>query len=353
MADQDMEKTEQATPRRQQDVREKGQVAKSREISSLAVLLTGTAALYYLFPRIYSNLLELTSNVLGSSGSIELTADNFFPFWSGILTKAFFTMLPFLIIVTLAGIASNILQFGFVFSTKALGVNFERLNPAQGIKNIISLRSIMELVKSVLKIVIVGYTAYTLIRREFHNFPLLIDGDINYILSYTGHLTIKLIIWTGIVMAILAGIDFGFQKWQHMKNLRMTHQEIKEEYRQQEGDPLIKSRIKSMQREVARKRMMAAVPKADVVITNPTHFAVALSYKHGEMDAPRVVAKGAGFIAEKIKEIARDNSVTVVENKPLARTLFRVVKIGEEIPANLYKAVAEILAYVYKLKRKA
>src|SRR3990170_1302085 len=272
MADQDMEKTEQATPKRQAESREKGQVAKSPEVSSVAVLMAGTAAMYYLLPGVYTNLLDITSNVLGSSGTIELTTDNFYPFWSGILRKVFFT--------------------------------------------------------------------------------LLLDADVNYIFSYMGHLTLKLVIWTGIVILILAAIDLGYQKWQFAKNLRMTREEVKEEYKQQEGDPLIRSRVRSMQREMARKRMMADVPKADVVITNPTHLAVALAYKHGDMNAPKVVAKGAGIIAEKIKEIARSSNVTVVENKPLARTLYKIVKIGDEIPANLYKAVAEILAYVYKLKRK-
>lgn len=352
MADQDMEKTEQATPKRRQETREKGQVAKSPEVSSLAVLMAGTAAMYYLLPGLYTSLLDLTSNVFGSSGTIELTADNFYPFWSGILGKVFFTMLPFLVLVALAGIISNVLQIGFVFSPKAIGVNFARINPVEGIKKLVSLRSSMELLKSLIKIAIVGYTSYILIRREFHNFPLLMDGDVHYIFSYMGHLTLKLVIWTCVVIGILAGIDLGFQKWQYAKNLRMTREEVKEEFKEQEGDPLLKSRIKSMQREMARKRMMAAVPKADVVITNPTHLAVALSYKHGDMNAPKVVAKGAGIIAEKIREIARDNGVAIVENKPVARTLYKIVKIGDEIPANLYKAVAEILAYVYKLKRK-
>ncbi len=352
MADQDMEKTEEATSKRRQDVREKGQVARSPEVSSLAVLMAGTAALYYLLPGVYTNLMDITADVLGSSGTIELNADNFYPFWSGILREVFFTMLPFLILVAIAGIVSNILQTGFVFSPKALSVNYDRINPAEGIKKLMSLHSVMELFKSIVKIAIVSHTSYTLIRREFHNFPMLIDGDVHYIFSYMGHLTLRLIVWTGAVIGILAGIDLGFQKWQHAKNLRMTREEVKEEFKEQEGDPLIRSRIKSMQREVARKRMMAEVPKADVVITNPTHLAVALSYKHGDMNAPKVVAKGAGIIAEKIREIARSNGVAVVENRPLARTLYKMVEIGEEIPANLYKAVAEILAYVYKLKRK-
>src|SRR3990172_10269498 len=261
-------------------------------------------------------------------------------------------MLPFLVLVALAGIVSNILQTGFVFSPKALGVKFERINPAEGIKKILSLRSIMELFKSVIKITIVGYTSYRLIKSEFHNFSLLLDADVNYIFSYMGHLTLKLVIWTGIVILILAAIDLGYQKWQFAKNLRMTREEVKEEYKQQEGDPMIKSRIRSLQREMSRKRMMADVPKADVVITNPVHIAIAVMYKHAEMNAPVVVAKGAGVIAEKIKEIAIQHGIVIVENKPLARTIYRIVEIGEEIPSNLYKAVAEILAYVYKLRKK-
>lgn len=352
MADHDMEKTEQATPKRLQETREKGQVAKSPEVSSLAVLMAGTVAMYYLLPGIYNNLLDMTSGIFNASGTIELSADNFYPFWSGVLRRVFITMIPFLALVAIAGVMSNVLQIGLVFSPKALSVSFDRINPVEGIKKIMSLRSIMELFKSIIKITIVGYTSYVLIKGEFHNFPMLIDGDVHYIFSYMGRLTLKLAVWTGIVIGILAGIDLGFQKWQYAKNLRMTREEVKEEYKQQEGDPLVKSRIRSMQRETARKRMMADVPKADVVITNPTHLAVALSYKHGSMNAPKVVAKGAGFIAEKIREIARSNGVTVIENKPLARTLYKIVKVGEEIPANLYKAVAEILAYVYRLKKK-
>src|SRR4030065_2592104 len=280
MADQDMEETEQASPKRQEESREKGEVAKSPEVSSVAVLMAGTAAMYYLLPGVYANLLDITSNCRGSSGTIELTAGNFNPFWSGILRKVFFTMMPLLVSVDLAVIVSNILQIGFVFSPKALEFKFERINPVEGIKRLLSLRSIMELFKSLIKIAIVGYTSYRLIKSEFHNFPLLLDADVNYIFSYMGHLTLKLVIWTGIVICILAAIDLGYQKWQFAKNLRMTRQELKEEDKEQEGDPQIKSSIRSMQKEIARKRLVADVPKADVVITNPTHLAIALAYKH-------------------------------------------------------------------------
>lgn len=352
MAEHDSDKTEQATPKRQQDAREKGQVAKSQEIPSVAVLLMGAAMLYFIFPRVYSNFLDLTSNILSSSGTVEITQDNIYPFGAGVLKRVFFTIVPFLLMVTVAGAASNILQIGFIFSMQSLEIKLSRINPAEGLNRIFSLHSIADMIKAILKIAIIGYTAYILIRREFGNFPTLMDMDVEAILSYIVWLTLRLVIWTGAILVMLAALDFGFRKWEHQKSLRMTKQEIKEEFRQAEGDPLIKARIKSLQREMARKRMMADVPKADVIITNPTHLAVAISYKNGEMRAPRVVAKGAGIIAEKIREIAKAHAVVIVENKPLAQTLYKVVEIGEEVPTNLYKAVAEILAYVYRLKRR-
>ena len=352
MAEQDMEKTEQASPKREQEAREKGSVARSPEIPSVPVLLMGTMVLYFIFPRIYANFLELTTSILSSSGTMELTNENIHTFGINILKKTFFILSPFLFAIVAAGVASNILQVGFMFSAKSMELNLNRINPLEGVKRIISLNSLMELVKSSIKVIIVGYTAYVLIKREFYNFPLLIETDVPYIMSYSGRIVVRLLTWTGGVLVILAAIDYGFKRWQHTKSLKMTKEEIKEEFKQMEGDPNVKSRIKALQLQMSRKRMMASVPTADVVITNPVHLAIAISYKREDMGAPKVVAKGAGLIAEKIKEIARANGVVVVENKPLARAIFKVAAIGEEIPENLYKAVAEILAYVYRLKRK-
>lgn len=352
MADQDLEKTEQATPKRKQEAREKGNVARSHEIPSVAILLMGTVILYFIFPRVYSNFIELTSSLFSISGSMEITEDTVYPFMTEIIKRMFFVISPFLFMVVIAAAASNILQFGFIFSTRILEIDLSRINPLGGIKRLASLRSLVEIGKAILKIAVVGFAASLLIRKEFDHFIILADSDVSHILSYTGRLTLKLVAWTGSVLVVLAAVDFGFKKWEHAKSLKMTPQEVKEEFRQAEGNPLIKSRIRSLQREMARKRMMSDVPKADVVITNPVHLAVAILYKNGETKAPKVVAKGAGVIAEKIKEIARENGVVIIENKPLAQTLYRVVKIGEEIPSNLYKAVAEILAYVYRLKRK-
>lgn len=352
MAEQDSEKTEQATPKREQEAREKGQTARSSEIPAVAVLLMGTIVLYYIFPRIYSNFLDMTTGILSISGTMELTKENIYPFGINIIKRVFFILSPFLFMVVAVGVASNVLQIGFMFSPKAMEVKLSRINPIGGLSRIFSLNIFAELVKSFLKLIVVGYISYLLIKREFYNFPVLIETNVQYIMSYSGMLVIRLFTWTGTVLVILAAIDFGFKKWQHVKSMKMTKEEIKEEFKQSEGDQNVKSRIRTLQIQMARKRMMASVPKADVVITNPTHIAVAIEYKRENMGAPKVIAKGAGLIAERIKEIARANGVVVVENKPLARTLFKVVEIGGEIPANLYKAVAEILAYVYRLKRK-
>lgn len=352
MADHDSEKSEQATPKREQEARDKGQIARSNEIPAVAVLLMGTMVLYYIFPRIYSNFLDMTTGILSVSGTMELTKENIYPFGINIIKRVFFILSPFLFMVVAIGVASNVLQIGFMFSPKAMEVKLSRINPIEGLSRIFSMTIFMELVKAFVKIFIVGYTSYLLIKREFYNFPVLIESDVPYIMTYTGILVIRLFTWTGTVLAILAAIDFGFKKWRHVMSMKMTKEEVKEEFKQSEGDPNIKSRIRTLQIQMSRKRMMASVPKADVVITNPTHIAVAIEYKRENMGAPKVIAKGAGLVAEKIKEIARANGVVVVENKPLARTLFKVVEIGGEIPANLYKAVAEILAYVYRLKRK-
>ncbi len=232
MAEQDSEKTEQASSKRQQEAREKGQVARSQEIPSVAVLLMGTVVMYFIFPRIYSNFLDFTSNILSASGSMQITEETLYPFWISIVKRLFFTMSPFLLMIVIAGVASNILQFGFIFSPKSLEFNLSRLNPLEGVKRIISLRALIDLTKAVLKIVIIGYTAYLLIRREIDKFPILVDTDVHYILSYTGWLTLRLMTWTGAVLVLLAAIDFGFNKWEYTKRLRMTRQGMKQDFRE-------------------------------------------------------------------------------------------------------------------------
>ncbi|MBI5198381.1 MAG: flagellar biosynthesis protein FlhB [Nitrospirae bacterium] len=352
MADGDFEKTEQATPRKRQEARERGQVARSREIPAVAVMAAAAGVLYFSLPAMASGVSDLTREIFLNMGTLRLDKDNLNPFVSRIVMKTAVLLLPVMTAVMVMAAASNIAQFGFLISGKAIEPKFSRINPWSGIKRIFSLHTLGELIKSVLKIVVVGTVAYWLIRQEFHRFPSLEVMAFPQILDYIVRLVFKLFLWTLAALFLLSGLDYAFQRWEHEKSLRMTREEIREEYKRTEGDPAIKARIRSLQREMAKKRMMAAVPKADVVVTNPVHLAVAVSYVHGKMNAPKVVAKGAGFVAEKIKETAKRSGVAIVENKPLARMLYKTVGIGEEIPAKLYKAVAEVLAYVYRLRKR-
>ena len=214
----------------------------------------------------------------------------------------------------------------------------------------VSFKSLVEMLKSVAKLGLVGYVAYRIVMNEKGGLALLADMDVTAILAYIMKVNLKIFFWCTVLILVLAIIDFVYQRWQHEKNLKMSKQEVKDEFKQREGDPMVKSRIRNIQRKMAHQRMMTAVPTADAIITNPTHLAVAIKYDAVKMDAPRVVAKGAGFVAERIKKMAQAYGVPIIENKPLARALFKL-EIGQLIPADLYKAVAEVLAYVYKLKR--
>jgi flagellar biosynthetic protein FlhB len=260
-------------------------------------------------------------------------------------------VMPLLLLFLVIGLASNIMQVGFLFSSEALTPKFSKLNPITGFKNkFMSMRSLEQLVKTLVIMTIICWVSYRAIMRELPVYPPLIGADVSVIVLTIFRSAIRLlwdVLW---IFIIIAAADYTFQKWQHTQDLMMTKQEIKDEYKQADGNPLIKSRIRSIQIHMARRRMMRDVPKADVVITNPTHLAVALQYDRGKMIAPTVIAKGAGTVAQKIKEVARKASVPIIENKPLAQALHKSVDIGETIPETLYKAVAEILAYVYRLK---
>jgi flagellar biosynthetic protein FlhB len=262
---------------------------------------------------------------------------------------------PLLAIVLIAGLVANYLQVGFLFSAEAIAPKFSKIDPIKGFQRLFTLKSLTELAKNILKIVIVGSVAYGTISGELDGLSPLMDQSIWGIITYIGETSFKIILRTCWVLIVLAILDYCYQRWEYERGLKMSKQEIKEEHKQSEGDPMLKGKIKRMQRAMARKRMMSKVPKADVVVTNPDHIAVALKYDQREMAAPVVIAKGAALVAEKIKELARKNQVPIVENKPLARLLFKTVDLDRAIPENLYKAVAEVLAYVYGLKnyRKA
>ncbi len=260
---------------------------------------------------------------------------------------------PVLLASTVAALAGGIGQVGVMISPESVAPKLERISPAAGFKRLFSLNAVMELLRGIAKVTALSVVVWLSLRHRGVEIVTVGNGGVATILPQMGALCFVVMRNCLIFIALLALADLGYQRWKYLQDLRMTTQEVKEEMKETEGDPLIRSRIRSLQREMASKRMMAEVPTADVVVTNPTHFAVALRYQRGEDAAPRVVAKGAGFIAQRIKEIAREHGVAVREDKPLARTLYRTVEVGQLIPEHLYRAVAELLAYVYRARREA
>jgi flagellar biosynthetic protein FlhB len=345
------EKTEQPTSKRRQEARRKGQVAQSREISSVFILLSALGVFSFLALYIFQGLSDVMRGVFQNLGSLDLQGASFHAFLLEIMKQVFMILVPILSVILFASLVGNLLQVGFLITGEPLRPKFSKFNPLNGLKNIVSSRALVELIKSIFKLLVVGSVGYLLIMGELENFFALTQMSVGDILSYIGRVSFKICLYTSLVLIVLAALDYVFQRWKHEQSLKMTKQEVRDEMKAREGDPTVKSRIRSVQREMARRRMMEAVPEADVVVTNPTRLAIALKYDAEGMMAPQVIAKGAGFIAERIKQIAEKNGIPIVEHKPLAQTLFKAVEIGEFIPVNLYRAVAEILAYVYRLRQ--
>ncbi|MDZ4676119.1 MAG: flagellar biosynthesis protein FlhB [Oligoflexia bacterium] len=346
------ERSEEATTQRREDFRKQGQVAQSREVTSILVLI-GVASVFYFMSRQF--LLEIQS-LFSLAFTEQFVAaarhGDILPPLKLAFIKGGMIVLPVFAITIVMGIGATVLQIGFLTAWDHINFDIERLNPITGFTKIFNMRSIVEGIKSVIKIAVVGITAYFIVKNEIAFSPQLVQMSTAQILVYMGTVVFKLIGGICILMAFVAALDYGYLRWDLEKRMRMTKQEIKEEFKQREGDPLIKSRIKRIQRELSQRRMMEEVPKADVIITNPTHIAIALKYDRVAMAAPVMVAKGADFIAEKIKEVARKHNIPIVENKPLARNMFKNIKLGHPIPRSLYNAVAEVLAYVYRIKGK-
>jgi flagellar biosynthetic protein FlhB len=259
-------------------------------------------------------------------------------------------MAPLFLVALVTGFFASFIQIGWLFTTSPLIPDFAKLNPLTGMARFFSKRSLIEVIKSLLKVSLIGWIAYKTVAGEFSNALLLAEMPVNATIHYLGTTSALVMAKVAAIMIFLAALDYGFVRWEMEEKMKMTKQEVKEEMRETEGDPHIKSKIRSIQQQMARRRMMAAVPSADVVITNPTHIAVAIRYTAGEMDAPVVVAKGQELVAERIREIAREHGIPLVENPPVARLLHSRVEIGRMIPEDLFRAVAEILAYVYSLK---
>ena len=348
------DKTEKATPKKRRDARKKGQVFHSREMSTAMVLMFVFVGMRIFGKNIYKQIFEFTKKVLLEYPQID---DLYMP---DILMRVFIDAIivflkavgPILVIAMVTGLVVSLAQVGFVFTVETIKPKFDRINPFSGVKRIFSMRSIVELLKALLKIFIIGYVTYGYINEQAPAIMSLMDMDLMDIASYIGLISLNLAIKICIVLIFLGAFDFIYQWWDYEKNLRMSKQEIKEEYKQTEGNPEIKSRIRQKQRQISMRRMMQEIPKADVIITNPTHFACALKYDTAVSKAPVLIAKGQDYMALRIKEAAKENKIEIVENKPLARSLYDIVEIGQAIPPELFQAVAEVLAFVYSLKGK-
>ncbi|UCD81772.1 MAG: flagellar biosynthesis protein FlhB [Desulfobacterales bacterium] len=345
------ERTEKATGKKREDARRKGQVAISREVSSVMILLTCLGIFYFAGSWIFWNMSDLISGIYQNLGSLSIASITDASALSlRIFYKLLSVLLPFLLPIAIVGFIANVMQIGFQISTEAMSPKLNKLNPVSGMKRLVSLKSLVEVGKSIIKLLFIGGIAYLMVKGDLKDFPYLVQQEVGQIIAFIARVSLKLFFFVCLAMIVLAALDYIYQRWQHEQDLKMTKQEVKDEFKQTYGDPKVKARIRGVQLEMARRRMMEAVPQADVVITNPTHLAIALKFDAREMTAPRVLAKGAGFVAQRIREIAEENQIPIVEEKSLAQALFKMVEIGDYIPVELYRAVAEVLAYVYRLK---
>ncbi len=342
------EKTEEPTGKKLSDARDKGQVAKSQELNAAFILFVGFWAMKVLGSFTYREIADYTTYIFGHLNT-TVDTETVMRLFLGIVMVLLKTSFPIMVAIMLVGLAINLVQVGWHFTTQPLEFDLSKLNPINGFGKIFSKRSLMELVKSLFKILIIGLFLYENMKDELLHMPKLIYLDLAASMTLIADLIFMMAFKICAIFFVLAILDYMYQKWEHHENLKMTKQEVKEEFKQMEGDPQIKGKIKQKQREMAMSRMMREVPQADVIVTNPTHFAVALKYADG-MRAPMVVAKGQDLVALRIKDVARETGVVIVENKPLARALYASVEIGGTVPPELYKAVAEVLAYVYHLK---
>jgi flagellar biosynthetic protein FlhB len=351
--DTGQERTEEATPRRRQQATEKGQVARSRELSTMLVLLASVAGATFLGPgmvrdlsAVFERYLKLERDVLFDSNALPVLASQSM---SDLLTM----LTPFFIIVTIAAVLGSVVLGGVSFSTQALAFKWEKLDPVKGLKRVFGARGLMELLKALGKFVLIGAVAIAFLTHNLNEFFNLSAEPLQAGMAHS----INLLLWSFLIMSgalvVIALIDVPFQLWDHSRQLRMTRQEVKDDSKETEGNPEMRGQVRRMQREIAQRRMMEEVPKADVVITNPEHYSVALRYDQKTMRAPVVLAKGADHIALRIREVAKQHDVVILSAPPLARALYHTTELEKEIPAGLYLAVAQVLAYVFQLKQRS
>jgi len=346
------EKTEQATPKKKREARQKGQVVQSKDINTALILLTVVMYIQWFSSTIIEDIVELIHYCLSFAAHTDTLygVRNISVIMNNVILTMLKIIIPIISVAMITGIVCSYMQVGVMFTTKTLEVKLDKLNPISGFKRLFSLRSVVELVKAVSKASFMIYLSFSYLKKEQGLLVNLFDMSIEAIGANTWRISFQILIRNIMFMLVLAFFDYIYKRWQDNKDLKMSKQEIKEEYKQTEGDPFIKGKIKEKQRQISMSRMMQEVPKADVVITNPTHYAVAIQYDSEKQQAPIVLAKGQNLIAQNIKKRANEHEVPIVENKPLARALYGNVEIGGSIPPDLFQAVAEVLAYVYSLK---
>ncbi len=347
----DLERTEPPSSRRLEQAREEGNVPQSRELTGFLVMLSATAVLWMMSGWFGDHAGAIMRHGLSFGRSAAFDESGMTRSFGALAVEALTMLVPLFVALIGAALVAPFLMGSWIFSPKAMTLNFGRLDPLSGFGRIFSVYGLGELVKAILKALLVGgVVAWVLWKREGEVLAMMVQPLENGLSSFV-HLVFLAAFGLLLGMALIAAIDVPFQLWQYHKRLRMTREEVRQENKELEGDPQLKARIRSVQRDQARKRMMAAVPKADVVVTNPTHYAVALRYDRDNMAAPQVVAKGMNLIAARIREVAAEHQVPLLEAPPLARALYRHAEVGDQIPAALYTAVAEVLAYVYQLHR--
>ena len=348
----DSQKTEDPTPKRLEETRKKGQVPNSREVASWFMILAFTLLVFTLIETAGVELSRVMRGFLEQGYAVSLDQGNLIDVLSDTSLEVALALLLPLSLPLAAAFCASVLQFGFLWAPESIAPKLEKISPVSGMKRLFSMRSVTEFLKGIIKIVIVGVVATIIMYPEVKNVTRFLDMELLALVQEIIDLSGMMLIVVLMMVTIIAGIDLVYQRYEHMKKLKMSRQEIKDEFKQTEGDPVVKNRIRQIRTERARKRMMAQVPKSDVIITNPTHFAVALSYDPVGGSAPRVMAKGADLVAKRIRDLANDNDIPIVENPPLARALFAGCEVDDEIPTEHYQAVAEVIGYVYRLKGK-
>ncbi len=348
------ERTEKAAPKRREKARKEGQVSKSQDLNAAITLLMGMGILFLYTPFIFSRFQNITSTLFKNLNPALISRENIFGFLADYLFEIFTILIPIFAVMVISGIAVNYYQVGPLFSFKAIKPKFERLTPMailKGFKKFVELKSLVEFTKSLVKLLIIMGVGFAVINKHKLEIASLIGAEVEFSMVFLLKVLVELVLYICIVLLILGIIDKKYQDYEYEKSIKMTKHEVKDERKNVEGDPKLKAHIRKTQMRFATQRMMSAVPSADVVVTNPTHYAIAIRYDTSKAPAPQVIAKGVDYTAFKIRDLAEANNIPIVENPPLARTLYKIVPLDGIVPPELYVAVAEILAFVYRTNK--